>query len=498
MLSHPRPSRAHSPLRDSLRALPLASIRALLLLSLTGAVAPDAAAQDRVLTVTTDYASGSVSFFPVNAPWTPQPDLEPVCADATARVHDGLVYAINRYGCDNIQVIDPSTWTTLREFSVGAQTNPQDIVVIGPSRAYVSRYETNDLLEVDPSSGAVLGTISLASFADADGLCEMHRMIRSGDRLFVQVQRMFRQAWPDPWLPSPPSQLVVIDLATRQIVDVDPASPGVQGIALAGLNPIAPMQLDPHTGDILVPLAGRYGVTDAGGVERVDPVALASRGFAVTEAVLGGDLIDFALWSPDRAYAIVSDASFTTILEAWNPSTGQLLGVVYNPGSYELSDLLTYPTGWLFVADRDYVHPGIRIYHAATGTQAGGPFGTGLPPFELTLLPAAASPVPEPEIVESGPGGAGPCIVLEAPRPNPAAGGVTIPWRSLAGAPAPGRLIVQDVHGRQVRLLPVEGRSRIFWDGRDDAGAAVPSGVYWIRVAGEAAARGARSVRILR
>lgn len=349
---------------------------------------------DRLLALTTDYATGSLTAIGLEAPWTAERDLEPVCADAVARVHGGLVYVVNRHACDNIQVIDPADWSTLQEFSVGAGTNPQDIAVITRVRAYVSRYESNDLLEVDPSSGVVLGTISLSSFADADGLCEMHRMIVRGDRLFVQVQRMVRQAWPDPWLPSPPSQLVVIDLDTRQIIDADPATPGVQGVPLAGTNPAAPMQIDPATGDLLVPLAGQYGVADAGGVERVDPIDLVSRGFAVTEAALGGDLIDIALWSSTRAYALVSDATYNTVLLAWNPASGEVIGPVYQPGGYVLSDLLVSESGRLFIADRTFLNPGVRVFHAATGDSLGGPVGAGLPPFELLLLPGSAPAAP--------------------------------------------------------------------------------------------------------
>ncbi len=57
------------------------------------------------------------------------------------------------------------------------------------------------------------------------------------------------------------------------------------------------------------------------------------------------------------------------------------------------------------------------------------------------------------------------------------------------GSPSPVRLVVFDVRGRAVRTLiggddTIEpGRHRVVWDGRDDGGAAVPSGIYLYQLA---------------
>lgn len=456
--------------------------------TLIGLLASPAAAQDRVLALTTDYATGSIAALSTASPWTVQSNLAPVCADAVIRVRGGLIYAVNRMGCDNVEVIDPAGWSVIHEFSVGSGSNPQDIAVISATRAYVSRYESNDLLEVNPSTGAQLGTISLASFADVDGLCEMHRMEVRGNRLFVELQRMHRQSWPDPWVPVPPSLLAVIDLTTRQLVDADPLLPGVQGIALAGTNPIAPMQVDPATGYLLVPEAGQYGVIDAAGLERVDPVSLQSMGFVVTEAALGGDLIDFALWSANRGYALVSLSGFNTALVTYNPTTGQGTGTIYNPGGYVLSDLLVYPTGRLFLADRDFDHPGVRIYDAAAGTLLAGPLGTGLPPIELVALPGVTSQAPE-----------DPWLVADA-APNPSAGPVRLSWTAL-GADRPRRIEVLDVRGRRIRSMELQkdaGSADFLWNSLDDAGRRVPSGVYWLALESGRRRIVARPVRIVR
>jgi hypothetical protein len=300
---------------------------------------------------------------------------------------------------------------------------------------------------------------------------------------------MYRQAWPDPWVPAPPSLLVVIDLNTRQIVDADPSQPGTQGIPLSGTNPIAPIQVELATGKLLVPTAGQYGVLDAGGIERVDPVALQTDGFVVTEGALGGDLVDFAQWSATKAYAIVSLPGFQTALAAYDPSDGESLGIVYNPGAYVLADLLTYPTGQLFVSDRDYFNPGVRVYSAASGALLAGPIFTCLPPNELILLPGATSGI------EGGIEG----IALGHPYPNPTRAQVRLDWTSPVLA-WPTRLEVFDPHGRRVcsqKLWIGSGSADIEWDGTDASGRPAPAGVYLLRVWSGDRPVGVRTVRLV-
>ncbi len=75
-------------------------------------------------------------------------------------------------------------------------------------------------------------------------------------------------------------------------------------------------------------------------------------------------------------------------------------------------------------------------------------------------------------------------LVLEPCRPNPFNPRTTIAF-SLPKA-APCRLAVYALDGRRVRSLLEEsreaGRHEVVWDGRDDAGSRVPSGLYFARL----------------
>lgn len=443
-----------------------------------------ARALEEIVTLNTDFSTGSVSTLGVNSPWPVTPDRAFVCGDAVARTAFGLVFVVNRFGCDNIQVLDPAQgWATVAEYSVGVGTNPQDIAVLSLTRAYLTRYDSNDLLEINPMTGSVLGSVSLASMLDVDDWVDMHRMFVQGNFLYVQLQRLDRRSFP--WVPIAPSYLAVLDLATRQLVDLNGALPGAQGIPLAGTNPINAMQLELSTGALLVPEAGAYGTVNDGGIERVDLAQRRSVGFLATGAQLGGDVVDFAQ-SPQRVYAVVADPSFVTRAYALHPVSGNLLSTVYDAEGYDLSDCLVTRQGHLFLADRDFVNPGVRVYDAATGAPLAGPLVTGLPPFELLSLTGTTSDAP---IADAS-------FLEGLAFPNPSRGAVELSFaRPLEAA---SRVEVIDAGGRVLRtLFATAGEASIVWDGRDEEGHSVPVGAYWFRARGASGWNGAIAFRRL-
>jgi len=81
--------------------------------------------------------------------------------------------------------------------------------------------------------------------------------------------------------------------------------------------------------------------------------------------------------------------------------------------------------------------------------------------------------------------------------PNPFAEALTIQW-SLAGE-VEGRLEVIDVGGRRVRILregTLSPAERVQWDGRDEFGQEVASGVYWLRLQTGEAGHVLRTLRL--
>lgn len=452
-----------------------------LLLALVLLLPAVARAWDELLVITTDFAStGGATTLQRAAPWTADVDVAVVHSDAVARWHDGLWWVVNR-GASNLQVLDPAAgYAVVFQTSVGANRNPQDIVFAADGSGWVPCYDQPLLLEVDPADGSVVQTYGTAAFADADGLPETGWAVRQGDRLAVICQRLDRNAW---WGPADYSQLLLFDLATRAWVDADAAAPGVQGLVLAGTNPSSMLEPVGDGRRVRVGSAGFYGSLD-GGIETADVLAGTTAGFQVTEAQLGGDLIDFVTVGAERGYALVSDASFRTSLVAYDPRDGSDVQVLLTTAGYDLVDL-TWDGGLqLFVADRSPSGSGVRVFDALNGTElTAAPVATGRPPFliaaptdqAVTAVTAAAPPgVPR----------------LAAPFPNPANPRTTVAFRAAPGAAV--RLEVLDLRGRRLRtaaaVADADGAGAWTFDGRADDGRRLPSGPYRVRVASGAGA----------
>lgn len=460
-------------------------------LASSGGTAAASPAFDYVFVVTSDYSvSGQVSTIDVLLPWSVDQNLASVHSDAVAREYGGLIYVVNRLYQDNIQVIDPDQgFATIRQFSVGPGSNPQDIAFVSPTRAYVSRYEEASLYEVDPTTGAVSDVIDLSALADADGIPEMAQMAISGDRLFVAVQRLDRDYY---WLPSPPSYLAVIDTGSNELVDVDPVSPGTQGIVLAATNPSTEILEDPATGALYVGEAAKWGFLD-GGIEAIDPEALASLGLISTEAQLGGEVNDFTLPVGGTAHAVVAVSSpgWEAFCISFDWATGDKIRDVWKPGGFNVTDIEVHEGAReLFLSDRTYANPGVRVFDATGGQQlTSNPLDVGLPPHDLLVVGDEVVGVPE------GGDARGPRLALTA-SPNPCRSSTVIEF----ALPVAGRcrVAIYDASGRLVREVCDDSRgagpSRVLWDGTGHGWRPVASGVYFVRLSSDG---GSQTAKIL-
>jgi DNA-binding beta-propeller fold protein YncE len=444
--------------------------RALALLALLGlSAAPARGASTYAFVTGTDFLGpGCASWVALDPPRAAHPCVATVSSDPVARWAQGYIYVVNRYGADNIQVLDPAAgFATALQFSVGNGTNPQDIAVLSAAKAYVSLLNASYLLVVDPQTGAPLDSIPLDGFADADGIPEAHRMLAYGGLVFLSLQRLTNFA------PSGYSLLVVIDAAADTVMDVDPTTPGVQGIRLTGTNPNSDFAVDETRGVLLLGETGAYGVAD-GGVDAIDPVGLTALGFETTEAQLGGEVGDVALAADGGAYAAVSGFHFTddARLVRYDRATGAPAATLLTAEGPSLADLEVNDRGELWVCDRSLHAPGLRVFDAATGAALAGPIDVGASPFDVCFGEA------------SGELAGGPGLTLLGVWPNPARGALTVRYAVGDDRALPVRLEVFDARGTRVGRLeggaPGAGEQEIAWPA--DAGWAAPPGAYFFRL----------------
>jgi len=457
-----------------------AAIASVLVMIALIAVAPAAVAADYAFITTTDYSSGSSSVIWLDPGHTTDIGVAPIHSDAVARWYGGLVYVINRSGADNIQTLDPENdFSTLSQHSTGNGTNPKDIAFVSPNKAFVSRYDSNDLLIMNPATGTHLGTIDLSQFADGDGLCEMDHMLMKGLTLFVTIQRIDRNNY---WMPVGDSYIAVIDAAADTLIDVDPGTPGKQAIPLTASNPFTDLKFNHNGSRILVSCAGLWGVAD-GGIQIIDPFTMTTDGFLITESSAGGDINEFEILSATKGYMIIATPSFTTSLVPFDPSTGSAGAPLHSPPGWVLNDIEISPEGQLFVADQTGTAPGIWIWDTSVDTLVTpSPKSTGLPPFQICFSVPAFSPAELPSAF---------CLAANYPNPfNPA---TTIPFTLEKGGYV--ELAIYDAAGMLIRTLVRGNHScgayKAVWNGTTDTGRATASGVYFIRMrsAGKTAVR---------
>src|SRR5690606_31032144 len=131
-------------------------------------------------------------------------------------------WAIDRLQADVIRAYDPGRWSEPRwEVSVGTGANPHDIALCG-GRLFVSRYEHDHLLVLDPDTGAEVGTVDLSDLSDADGLPEASDLEVLDGRFYVGLHRLDRLAG---WTSAPGGRLVEVDCDAMEATDDWEAGP---------------------------------------------------------------------------------------------------------------------------------------------------------------------------------------------------------------------------------------------------------------------------------
>jgi len=305
-------------------------------------------------------------------------DVELVSGDPVASGGAELPLVVNRLFYDNVQILDPASgFLTALQFSTGNASNPHDALLAEAGRLYVTRYEPpfDDVLVADPQTGNKVGTIPLAAYAtNSSGTPRPDRLIAAAGKVLVTLQNIdatFQEYGP--------GLLAFLDPGDDTVIDT---------ITLEGRNPFGPMSVDPVTGDVYVADAGIFqGLLPndlSGGVEVIDPVAMASKGLLVDDDDLGGNVSGVAVTGLGNGYAVVVTAAGANDVKAFDTATGAIGGTILH--STALIPEIRYDgDGYLLVAENDVGNPGLRVFDGATGAQVAR-ISLSLPPASIAIL----------------------------------------------------------------------------------------------------------------
>lgn len=228
---------------------------------------------------------GRIASLDLAAPWTVRASADLGAEIANARCAAGRCLVVHP-SVDAISVVDAVDLSTAEPIVLERGADPRDVALIDEHTAVIGQYGRAQLLEVDLITRQTTA-IDLGALADADGLPEVLRLAHCGRRVYAQLRRVDHKTD----APAPGGAvLAVVDLALppgERVVDADPDTPGLQGIALAD-RPAFDMTADCAAGRLYV-AEPRPLMQGGGGYEEVDLDALAARDLPIdTGAEVGG------------------------------------------------------------------------------------------------------------------------------------------------------------------------------------------------------------------
>ena len=390
-------------------------------------------AGESLIWVSSDYTSGGLAVQGVGA-CDIMVEASPISGDPVVRSQNGKVYVINRLGYDNITVFQPPDYENpLLQFSTGNGTNPQDIYLVNEGKAYVTLFETAEMLIVNPNSGSAMGTIDLSFAADEDGIPEMTLIIPFGDKILVVCQRLDRTT--ESMDPSGPGCIAVIDPVTDTIYDANPDTPEPDPVMLPLANP-ADWTETPD--GLLFSCTGFWSNYEDGGFVGFsgvseDLITLAS------EADFSMDFSGITMCD-GNIYVIGSDASWTNSILIFDGSSYDNLGSLDGVSGGYIPSITSYD-GMLYIADQGtWTNPelaGVLLYNCNNNSLYCGPASTGLPPISAAVVEPLNSDF-HPPVVDT------PALAMICP--NPATSVISI--RALVPEAPLSRITIFDMAGR--------------------------------------------------
>jgi hypothetical protein len=336
--------------------------------------------------------TGTLSLLPINALRTPIKNIQTTHSDAVVRTYGGQIYVVNRLGGDNIEVVDPSDgFSVSSQFSVGEGPPPQDVIALSATKAYVSLYQpednrtagltVDDVLILNPQTGAILKTIDLTPFTASDGgrFARASDLVKVGGRIFVAVQDLG-------------GDLSLAADQSGKIVAINTATDTISGaLVLSCRDPVA-MAYSNETKLLYVACADYFNLdTPYGGVEVVDPASLTSLGIFVTDNALGGAPGDIEV-ANGRGFVTVGTSNSGKTVYATNVVSFSLdvsgppdVKTLYEGAAY-IQDIAIDENGRLVVGDRDPHVNGVLFLDPSDGHVIDGPINTGPLPSSIAFI----------------------------------------------------------------------------------------------------------------
>ncbi|MGQ0699159.1 MAG: hypothetical protein ACT4PZ_13055 [Panacagrimonas sp.] len=323
-----------------------------------------------VATRAPDFSSGAVSLVDVATPFTAQNNLPPNdSSDIFVRSGGDHYFVVQRFGTNKVQrfsAADPNSAVysySTQDAGDSAQSNPSDLIILSPTKAYLLRYGSDVLWIVNPSAATEaqfkLGEIDLSQYDD-DGVPEMTAGIVKNGLLYVLMQRL------ENFSATRNGYVAVIDTGSDE--EIQTGADALLGIELPLRNP-GSIVSNPGNDDVVVLAGGGFDsnfdpVFD-GGIVRIDTgdfstSLLVDDGSGSTTPF--GQLQDLVIVGANRGYFIGSEGFFgNQNLFRFDPTSTAAPVPVAVAQDIKLGALAFQGDGRLWLGRNEVADPGLTV-----------------------------------------------------------------------------------------------------------------------------------------
>ena len=359
----------------------------------------DASGSDfgRVVAVTGDVSSNVGELTTLNVPSdTVSLDFDSgsVTGDPVVRHIGTTTYIINRTD-NNIVLLDGTDLVLDQQISTGANTNPQDIAVIG-AKLYVAAFSAAGVIVIDTANDNALSMIDLSSLDPDDGFPDCESIAAVGGTLYVSCGVL------DPTMQYAPrgnGKVAVIDAQSATLTST---------LDMPAENPVGWFTLSPAAsmlgGDLVIGTVPNYSDFTTGCLVRVSTGSSPTATCAVSNADLGG-YVNHSEVSDDGNFLYMAvtgyDSNFNGFghLRGFDLTSLTLWDGSLSPDNQVIDDLTTCGDGYVIVAERtadssgNVTSSGLHVYQDATELTT-TPISIGMPTGfgnNLICLPLATN-----------------------------------------------------------------------------------------------------------
>ena len=328
-----------------------------------------------------DFSSGAVSLVNFEAPFAAQNNLSPnASSDILVRSGGNHYFVIERFDANRVKrfsVSNPSTPVyTYSTQDVGdtTQSNPADLVILSPTKAYLLRYGSDVMWIVNPSAtieaAFKIGEIDLSHYDTADNVPEMTAGLIQDGLLYVVLQRL------ENFSAVKSGYVAVIDTINDQEIDTDNITTNLPGIELPVRNPLN-VVANPGNDDLVVLSTGggefvppTFDFVPAydGGIVRINTGSFTTQLLVddgSTAVAPFGQLTDLAVVASDRAYFIGSEGFFgSQDLYRFNPTSNAAPVAVAVAQNIMMSTMSADSRGRLWLGRTETATPGLTVLNA--------------------------------------------------------------------------------------------------------------------------------------